>query len=218
MMDSSDGHELYQLREDQSMPNKPEKTNAMRLLEAKGIHYVAHYYSPQIHSAEEVAKAVGLPAGQVFKTLVVVSERGRPLLAIIPGDRELDLKKLAHVAQEKKLRMATHREAESLTGLLVGGISALALLHKGFPVYLDTHANEYAQILVSAGQRGINLQLAVEDLIRVTRACTADISRPPTTLDPRRPHEHPGPDKASSFDVHLGDLEVAAGVEDQSSS
>lgn len=166
------------------MPNKPEKTNAMRLLEAKGIPYMAHYYSPEIHSAEEVAQAVGLPASQVFKTLVVISEKGRPLLAIVPGDRELDLKKLAQAAQEKKLRMATQREAESLTGLLVGGISALALLHKGFPVYLDAHANEYSHILVSAGQRGINLQLAVKDLSKVTRARLADISRPPSSSEP----------------------------------
>jgi Cys-tRNA(Pro)/Cys-tRNA(Cys) deacylase len=163
------------------MTNKPEKTNAMRFLEAQGIRYIAHYYSPEIHSAEGVAKAVGLPASQVFKTLVVMSEKGRPLLAIVPGDRELDLKKLAQAAQEKKLRMATQREAESLTGLLVGGISALALLHKGFPVYLDAHATEYAQILVSAGQRGINLQLAVDDLRKITRARIADISRPPST-------------------------------------
>ncbi len=164
------------------MPNKPEKTNAMRLLEAKGIPYTPHYYtySDEVRSAEEVASALGFPAGQVFKTLVVIPEKGRPLLAVIPGNRELDLKRLAQAAKEKKLRMATQREAESLTGLLVGGISALALLSKGFPVYLDACANDYAEILVSAGQRGINLQLAVRDFIRMTRSQVSEISRPPT--------------------------------------
>ena len=165
------------------MPDKPEKTNAMRLLEARGIPYTTHYYSAEIHSAEEVANAVGLPAGQVFKTLVVMPEKGRPLLAIVPGNRELDLKKLAQAANEKKLRMATQREAESLTGLLVGGISALALLNKGFPVYLDAQANDYEQVLVSAGQRGINLQLAVEDLVKVAWARVADISRLSSTVE-----------------------------------
>jgi Cys-tRNA(Pro)/Cys-tRNA(Cys) deacylase len=161
------------------MPTKTDKTNAMRLLEAKGIPYTAHYYSTEIRSAEEVASAVGLPVGQVFKTLVVMPEKGRPLLAIVPGDRELDLKKLAQAAKEKKLRMATQREAESLTGLLVGGISALALLNKGFSVYLDSSAHSYAQVLVSAGQRGINLQLGVQDLANITRARVHDISRSP---------------------------------------
>ncbi len=161
------------------MPDKAEKTNAMRLLDAKKIPYIVHTYSysSEVHSADEVAAALGYPAGQVFKTLVVLPERGKPFLAIVPGDRELDLKKMAQAAQEKKVRMATQREAESLTGLLVGGISALALTSKGFKVFLDASANDYQQILVSAGQRGINLQLAVQDLIRVLNARVADLAR-----------------------------------------
>jgi len=137
-----------------------------------------HTYSPDIHSAEGVAEAVGLPPEQVFKTLVVVSTAARPqsYLAIVPGHREVDLKKLALATGEKKLRMATQREAEYLTGLQVGGISALALLNRGFRVYLDASAQEFDSILVSAGRRGINLQLAPDDLMRVTNALLADLT------------------------------------------
>jgi len=157
---------------------RADKTNAMRLLDARGVPYVVHTYSPDIHSAEGVAEAVGLPPEQVFKTLVVVSTAARPqsYLAIVPGHREVDLKKLALATGEKKLRMATQREAEYLTGLQVGGISALALLNRGFRVYLDASAQEFDSILVSAGRRGINLQLAPDDLMRVTNALLADLT------------------------------------------
>ncbi|HHX44728.1 MAG TPA: aminoacyl-tRNA deacylase [Chloroflexi bacterium] len=157
---------------------KAHKTNAMRLLDGRRIPYVTHTFSPDIHSAEGVAEVVGMPPEQVFKTLVVLSTAAtpRPYLAIIPGHRELDLKKLAQATGEKKLRMASQREAEALTGLQVGGISALALLNKGFTVYLDATAEAFETILVSAGQRGINLELAVADLVAVTGARTADLS------------------------------------------
>lgn len=163
------------------MTKKRAKTNAMRMLEAREIAYVAHCFSAEIHSAQGVADEVGLPAAQVFKTLVAVPAKapgeGVPLLAIVPGDRELALKKLARASGEKRLRMASQREAESLTGLRVGGISALALLHKGFEVFLDTSAKEYSEILISAGQRGINVQIAPDDLVKVTGAHVCPISR-----------------------------------------
>ena len=163
------------------MSDGPERTNSMRMLDQQKVEYQAHYYSAEFHTAEEVAELVGFPPEQVFKTLVALplSARPRPLLAIIPANRELDLKKLANACKEKKVRMAAHREAESLTGLQVGGISALALLHKRWRVYLDSSASAYPDILVSAGQRGINLQLSVADLVRITGAHTAHITRPP---------------------------------------
>jgi Cys-tRNA(Pro)/Cys-tRNA(Cys) deacylase len=150
----------------------------MRLLDSRKVVYEVHRFSPDIHSAEGVADALGLPAGQVFKTLVALptTGRGRPLLAIIPAPHELDLKRLAEAAGEKKVRMATQKEAETLTGLLVGGISALALLNKGFRVYLDKSAAGYAGIVVSAGQRGINLQLSPADLVRLTGARTCPLT------------------------------------------
>jgi Cys-tRNA(Pro)/Cys-tRNA(Cys) deacylase len=153
-----------------------QRTNSMRLLESRRVPYTAHYFSPSIHSADGVAEALGVPAAQVFKTLVALPQRGKPLLAIVPGDRELDLKALAKAAGDKKVHMATQKEAEALTGLQVGGISALALLDKGFRVFLDASAEGFDTILVSAGERGINLQLPVADLVRLTRARLAPLA------------------------------------------
>ncbi len=162
------------------MPH-PERTNAMRFLDSRKVPYTVHAFSPDIHSAEGVAQALGLPPSQVFKTLVTLSEspRAKPVLAIIPGSAELDLKKLAKLLGEKKMRMATQREAESLTGLQVGGISALALLHKGFRAVVDASALSWERILVSAGQRGLNLELAPRDLIALIAAQVGEITTAP---------------------------------------
>lgn len=140
--------------------------------------YVAHAYPPERHSAEEVAALIGLPPERVFKTLVALREtpRARPLLAIVPGPAELDLKRLAQAVGEKRVRMATQRDAERLTGLQVGGISALALLHKGFEVWLDEAALGHQQIAVSAGQRGLNVEVPVAALIELTGARVAALS------------------------------------------
>jgi Cys-tRNA(Pro)/Cys-tRNA(Cys) deacylase len=146
------------------------KTNSMRVLDGLKIAYEVHTFSPEIHSADEVAGILGYPTSQVYKTLVVMRDKGRPLLVMVGADRELDLKKLAKAVGEKRLRMATHKEAESLTGLKVGGISALALLSRGFEVLIDQTALGLERVLVSAGQRGINLRLRVDDLTRATGA------------------------------------------------
>ena len=89
---------------------------------------------------------------------------------MIASDREVDLKSLAKSLDEKKLRMATQREAESLTGLLIGGISALALMNRGFEIRIDEPALALDQIHISAGQRGVDLQLSAQDLIALTNA------------------------------------------------
>lgn len=147
-----------------------DKTNSMRVLDAHKIPYQVFTFSPDIHSAAGVADAVGLLPHQVYKTLVALRSQGKPMLILIAGDRELDLKRVARSVGEKKVRMASHNEAEALTGLQVGGISALALLNRPFDVFIDRPATELSHLLVSAGKRGINLRLAVPDLIRITRA------------------------------------------------
>ncbi len=152
-----------------------QKTNSMRLLESHSIAYQVHEFSPDIHSAQGVAEVFGVPASEVYKTLVVVRQRGRPLLVLVPGDADLDLKLLAQAAGEKKLRMATHSEAEELTGLQVGGISALALMHKRFKVYADASILGRSTVYVSAGCRGINLSLRPDDLLRITSARVATV-------------------------------------------
>lgn len=147
-----------------------EKTNGMRLLDRLGIPYEVYTFSPNIHSAVGVAEATGLPANEVFKTLVLLRPSGKPLLVIAPGDSEVDLRKVAAAVGEKKVAMASHREAEALTGLQVGGISALALRDKRFAVYLDRSALAHDRIMVSAGKRGVNLRLSPHDLIRAVDA------------------------------------------------
>lgn len=147
-----------------------EKLNSMRLLEQQKVAYTAHEFPDTIHSADGVADYLGKPRDSVYKTLVVLPPAGKPMLVIVAGSRELDLKKLAKAVGAKKVQMASHKEAEQLTGLLTGGISALALLHKNFSVYLDRPALQLERVLVSAGKRGVNLELSVQDLIRITRA------------------------------------------------
>jgi len=146
------------------------KTNSMRVLDSLKIAYEVHTFSPEVHSADEVASILGFLPSEVYKTLVVMRDKGRPLLVMVGADLELDLKKLAKAVGEKRLRMGTRKEAESLTRLKVGGISALALLSKGFEVLIDQRALGLESILVSAGQRGINLRLRVDGLIRATGA------------------------------------------------
>ncbi len=158
-----------------------QKTLAMKLLEGKRIPYELLQYSTDMRDAELIAQEFGLPPGQVFKTLVVPSPTGAPrsvkhMLVMVPADRQLDLKKLARVVKVKKLKMAAHHEAEELTGLQVGGISPLALLNKGFSIYLDQSAQNYDQICISAGQRGMNLKLNVKEIIKITRARLIDAS------------------------------------------
>jgi Cys-tRNA(Pro)/Cys-tRNA(Cys) deacylase len=146
------------------------KTNAMRALDAKRIRYEAFTYPPEIHSADEVAAFLGLPARKVYKTLVTLPDHGRPLLLMLAGDREMDPRLVAKAVGVKRVEMAPKREAERLTGLQVGGIGALALLGKPFDVYLDLPALDEEWILVNGGQRGLNLRVRVADLVAVTGA------------------------------------------------
>ncbi|GHO86615.1 YbaK/EbsC family protein [Dictyobacter formicarum] len=149
------------------------RTQAMRVLDAHKITYTVHLFPDTIHNAEEVAAQIGLPAAQVFKTLVVLRENepnAHPLLVMVPANQELNLRHFSHEIDAKAVRMAGHDQAEKLTGLKVGGISALALLNRPFDVYIDESASQFEQIAISAGQRGVNLQLKVNDIIQLTSA------------------------------------------------
>ena len=155
------------------------KLNSMRLLEQQHIPYEAVTYSDAdtFHDAEEVAEMLGVPVDMVYKTLVIeVPGRSKPCLALVAADRVLDLKSLASAIGVKKVAMASHKDAETWTGLKVGGISPLALTQKNWPVYLDQPAAEYEHILVSAGQRGTQLRVPTLALIRLTQAKLAEIS------------------------------------------
>lgn len=150
------------------------KTNAMRALDARGIPYDTFTYAETIHAADAVAELLGVPTGHVFKTLVVIADGARRLLVVTPGDRELDMRRVAKATGAKSARMALQRDAERLTGLKVGGISPLALLGRRFEVYVDATAEPLDTLYINGGQRGVNLRLRVSDLIAVTGARSID--------------------------------------------
>lgn len=158
-----------------------QKTLAMRVLDNQKIPYNVYSFPDTMHDAVEIAATIGFPAEQVFKTLVLLSGENtsvHPSLFIIPANREVDLRQLAHNIGVKAVRMAGHDQAEQLTGLKVGGISALALLNARLDVYIDESAQNFEQILVSAGQRGVNLKIAVNDLLTLTGARITSGTRP----------------------------------------
>ncbi|MEA3439177.1 MAG: YbaK/EbsC family protein [Chloroflexota bacterium] len=151
--------------------------NVTRLLDSHDVSYVAHELPGEKLSAREVSDYLGVPLGQVFKTIVVVRKRpGKPILAMVPGTADVDLKTLARTVGEKKLMLPSQKETESITNLQVGGISPLALINRGFQTVLDTSAHSFQSVYISGGQRGLNIQIPVIDLIRLTRAEAAIIS------------------------------------------
>jgi Cys-tRNA(Pro)/Cys-tRNA(Cys) deacylase len=150
----------------------PRKTHAIRLLESKGVLHTVTLYddSGEFHTGEEAAALVGAPAEAVYKTLVVLRDppSGKPMLVIVPVAEQADLKALAAALGEKRLRMSTQKEAERLTGLQVGGISALAVPAGRFDVLIDELARSLERVHVSAGARGMDVELAVDDVIQLT--------------------------------------------------
>ncbi|HEU5370708.1 MAG TPA: aminoacyl-tRNA deacylase [Ktedonobacterales bacterium] len=160
------------------------KTNAMRLLDRRRIPYEAFFYPDTVHSAEEVAALLGIPANHVFKTLVVFADGTRRLLVITPGDRELDMRLVAKGVNAKAAQMAPQREAERLTGLKVGGISPLALTMSNFEVYLDESGAALEEMYINGGMRGVNVRLRVADLLQVTGAKVIQATHAPAEPEP----------------------------------
>ncbi len=151
--------------------------NVTRFLDSHGIHYTAFELTNEKRGAVETARLLGVSPDQVFKTIVVVREgRGKPILAVVPGSLEVDLKAVARAMGEKKVDLPTEREAEALTGLQAGGISPLALLNRGFQVIIDETAQLFEEIHISGGERSLNIRLSPLDLAEITGATFADIS------------------------------------------
>lgn len=159
------------------IPVMPIKNNVTRFLDAHKIKYTAHELPAEKLGAVDAAQLLGVPIEQVFKTIVTTREKGKPVLAVIPGPRVVDLKLLASFLDEKKMSLSTQREAEMLTGLQAGGISPLALINKGFQVLMDSASQEFDEIYISGGQRGLNIQLPVNDLAKLTNARFGQISK-----------------------------------------
>lgn len=154
------------------------KTNAARLLDGLGIAYSLHSAPVDLDdlSAVTMAQSLHVAADIVFKTLVLKGDKHGVLMACIPAAAELDLKKLAAATGNKQVHMVPLKEVQGLTGYLRGGCSPLAA-KKAYPVTIDENALLYEQIYVSAGQRGVQLCLAPDDLLAATQGQYADIIR-----------------------------------------
>jgi len=149
----------------------PIVNNVTRLLNTMKIPHTVYELPTEKLGAMETARLLNVEPASVFKTIVVTRDKPRkPLLVVVPGTSNVDLKLLATVLGEKKVYLPTEREAEQLTGLQAGGISPLALINKGFQVIIDSSAQSYLEIHISGGHRGLNIKLSVADLIRLTSA------------------------------------------------
>jgi Cys-tRNA(Pro)/Cys-tRNA(Cys) deacylase len=152
------------------------KTNGARFLESLGIPFELREYEvdPEDLTAITVAKKIGMPPEQVFKTLITSGGAGVFLFAVVPGDAELDFKKLARASGVRKAEMVPLKDVQALTGYIRGGVTVFGA-KKAFPVYLDETATLFDRISVSAGTRGTQLILSPDDYLRAASAQTADL-------------------------------------------
>lgn len=156
------------------------KTNAARILAGLGIAYTLQEYDVDVEdlSAIAVARKIGLPVEQVFKTLLTTIGPNQHAFAVIPGDAELDFKKLARVAGARKAEMVSLKDVQPLTGYIRGGVTVFGA-KKDFPVFADETIELFDRISVSAGQRGIQVLLAPPDYLRAANAVVADLTKDP---------------------------------------
>lgn len=154
------------------------KTNACRALDALGLAYELKSYEVDDSdlSADSVASKVGMAIEQVFKTLCLRAHDGSILLAVIPGNEQLDLKRVALAAGTKSVEPVAVKELSALTGYVRGGVTALAC-KKPYPVFVDELAELYDVISVSAGQRGLQIWLTPSDYVRASNATLAPLCR-----------------------------------------
>jgi len=154
------------------------KTNAVRVLDGLGISYELRGYEVDLDdlTATNVARKIGMPAEQVFKTLLTEANTGEHFFAVIPGDQELDLKKMAGAAGVKKVELASLKQVEPLTGYVRGGVTVLAA-KRPYAAIADETVELFDTISVSAGLRGLQVILAPVDYLRATEAVVADLTR-----------------------------------------
>ncbi len=152
------------------------KTNAMRILDRKGIPFRVEEYEvdPDDLSAGAVAAKLGLEPAQVYKTLVTRG-KGGVYFAVLPGDRELAPRKLARLAGERKVAMVPLKEVQGLTGYVRGGVTVLGA-KKAYPVFVHEQVVEHSEISVSAGVRGLQVLIAPHDYLRATGGQLGDIA------------------------------------------
>ncbi len=152
--------------------------NVTRLLDSLHVRYSIFELPAEKISAIETAELLSVPPEIVYKTIVVVVSDNKPILCIIPGNREVNLKRVADLLHEKKVHVATQAVAETLTKLKTGGISPLALINRGFRMIIDDTVHDQEEIHISGGQRGLNIRINVEDLLKILHPLIAQISDP----------------------------------------
>jgi Cys-tRNA(Pro)/Cys-tRNA(Cys) deacylase len=154
------------------------KTNAVRLLDSLGVRYELREYEvdPAALEAETVARKIGLPLEQVFKTLVARGDRNGVCLAVVPANMELDEKALARLTGDRKTELVPLKEVQPLTGYVRGGVTALAC-KRGYPVFVDETAELFDAISVSAGVRGMQIVLKPADYLASVGGIVGAITR-----------------------------------------
>jgi len=153
------------------------KTNAARILDRLKIGYelIEYEVDEADLSAVHLAATAGVPIEKVFKTLVLEGDKNGNFVCIIPGGKEIDLKKAALASANKKVALIHMKELEPLTGYIRGGCSPLGM-KKNFPVYIDQSAFEQNFIYISAGIRGMQIRLVPDDLMKASKAHIAEIT------------------------------------------
>lgn len=159
-------------------PRRKGGTRAVTFLQSAGVPYVLHSYRVDFEGVEDYGRAVaeqlGVPPARLFKTLVAFAD-DRPLVSLVPSDARLGIKQLARVVGARRVRLASPREAERLTGYVPGGISPFGQ-RREMPLMVDGSALEFPTIWVSAGKRGLQIEIDPEELIRLLGATTETLS------------------------------------------
>lgn len=153
------------------------KTNAARLLDVAGINYelIEYVVDENDLSAITLAKKIGQNIEQIFKTLVLRGDKTGVFVAVVPGDMEVDLKKAAKVSGNKNCAMVLQKELLGLTGYIRGGCSPLGL-KKAYPIFIHKTCQLFDHIFISAGQRGMQIKINPEELVRITQSTISDIA------------------------------------------
>ena len=162
------------------MAKKIEKTNAARLLDKAGVAYrlIPYEFDENDLAAQHVADSLGQDIAQVFKTLVLHGDRTGYIVCVVPGNAEVDLKALAKVSGNKKVEMIPMKDLLGVTGYMRGGCSPVGM-KKRFPTYFHSTATDFELIYVSAGVRGLQLEISPVDLIAAVSGTVAEVASQP---------------------------------------
>ena len=159
------------------MAKKTEKTNAARLLDKAGIAYnlIPYEFDENDLAVQHVADCLGQPRERVFKTLVLHGDKTGHIVCVVPGNGEVDLKALAKASGNKKVEMIAMKDLLAVTGYIRGGCSPIGMKKK-FPTYFHSTACDFETIYVSAGVRGLQIEIAPAALIGFVGAVVADVA------------------------------------------